>query len=320
MVYNDFVTCIQTLLSLHLGNEVSTDIRKVTKNNGRVLDGLCLLKAGEISAPTIYLNTYYQCYQDGMSMEEILTDILELYKKNPLPSPETLALFSDFSKARPMIAARLIHAHSNKELLKETPHLLFLDLAIVCYLCLEEDALGQISTLISHDQLKSWGISKKTLFQTARDNTPKHYPPQLLPMEDVIRDILKKNLGNDFQEDLLRQLAGSAPVRNPLYVLSNSLGVYGAITMLYENQLKNFADTLGNDLVIIPSSIHEVLLIPDDGNLYSYEELRQMVTEINYHQVPLEEQLSNQIYLYSRSLDRISMIFSSVSPIGTKNP
>ena len=60
------------------------------------------------------------------------------------------------------------------------------------------------------------------------------------------------------------------------------------------------------DLIILPSSIHEVLLLPDDGDI-SYAEMSRLVTHINRSEVPKEDRLSNQVYLYSRNTGDITM-------------
>ena len=92
----------------------------------------------------------------------------------------------------------------------------------------------------------------------------------------------------------------------PFSILSNSSGVYGAGCLVYSNVIKNFADTVEQDVIILPSSIHEVLLLPDTGNI-SYGEMTRLVTHINDTEVPKTDQLSNEVYIYSRKLDSISM-------------
>ena len=73
------------------------------------------------------------------------------------------------------------------------------------------------------------------------------------------------------------------------------------------------------DLIILPSSIHEVLLIPHSNHI-SYEELAETVFTINQEEVPQEDRLSNHIYYYSRSKNHLSVAFTSSFPIGTMNP
>jgi len=112
-----------------------------------------------------------------------------------------------------------------------------------------------------------------------------------------------EHLGADYREEFIEELL-SAPSISPLYVQTNSMGICGACTILYPNQLKNFADTVNADLVILPSSIHEVLLIPYEAKL-SFPELTNMVTHINRAEVSVEDRLSDQVYLYSRELDTV---------------
>ena len=102
---------------------------------------------------------------------------------------------------------------------------------------------------------------------------------------------------------------------SPLYVLSNINGLYGAGCIIYQDVLKNFADTLDRDLIILPSSIHEVLITPDLSGT-SYEDLSYMVTSINRQEVPMEDQLSNQVYLYTRADDQLRIVSHAAKTVG----
>ena len=82
--------------------------------------------------------------------------------------------------------------------------------------------------------------------------------------------------------------------------------------MLYPNILKNFAEQLDRDLVILPSSIHEVLLLPYDESIL-FRELSDMVSNINQNEVAVEDRLSNHVYFYSRTADEIILAHDSAS-------
>ena len=90
----------------------------------------------------------------------------------------------------------------------------------------------------------------------------------------------------------------------PMYVCSNTSKINGAGVILYENLLKDFAQKVGTDFYILPSSVHETLLIPVSDQ-FDVDTLRAMVCEVNMTQVAPEEQLSDQVYLYSRECDQI---------------
>ena len=91
-----------------------------------------------------------------------------------------------------------------------------------------------------------------------------------------------------------------------LYVLTNKQAVHGAAVMLYEGELRKVSDRLGGDLAILPSSLHEVLLAPWTGRADS-RGLREIVRNVNRTEVPDEEQLSDQVYRYILSEDRIEI-------------
>lgn len=281
-------------------------IRPVPKNNGILLDGLSIFSSDSQLAPTVYLNSYYEQYCQGMSMEEICIDILGLFAENPSPDSLNEESLSDFEAMESRIMMKLIHTASNHELLSDVPHIPYLDLTIVFYLFLERNPAGQITALIRNEFLESWQVNAQDLLKLALRNTPCTYPAEVRSMTDVMKDIARQNLGSDYDEACLDRLLGEENA-SPLYVLSNQTGIYGACCMLYKNTLKNFADSLGNDLIIIPSSIHEVLLTPNEEGI-SYDYLNSMVTNINRSEVPAEDQLSNHIYLYTRADDRIRII------------
>ncbi len=307
MSYAKFLETVRQALKKRLGNNQELFVRPVPKNNGVLLDGLSICTPGSLLAPTVYLNPYYEQYQNGMSIREICEDILNLFCCTPSSGQIREDNVNDFEAMKSRIMMRLIHSDSNRKLLLDVPHVTYLDLSIVFYLFLERNAAGQITALVHNDFMEKWQVDEKTLFRMALINTPSIYPAQIRSMTEILKDIARQNLGRNYDEEYLDQLLGEEEYYSPLYVLSNQTGVYGACCMLYKDTLKNFADSLGNDLLIIPSSIHEVLLTPNENGL-SYEYLNSMVININRSEVPAEDQLSNHIYLYTRADDRIRII------------
>ena len=71
--------------------------------------------------------------------------------------------------------------------------------------------------------------------------------------------------------------------------------------------MKQFAELDGDDIVILPSSRHEVLLIPQRQVNGKYESFSHMVEMVNETEVSMEDRLSNSVYLYSREKDSITI-------------
>ena len=55
MVYDTFLNTVKEQMEQALGDGYSLTLRKVQKNNGLILDGLCIAKGNGTIAPSIYL-------------------------------------------------------------------------------------------------------------------------------------------------------------------------------------------------------------------------------------------------------------------------
>ena len=93
-----------------------------------------------------------------------------------------------------------------------------------------------------------------------------------------------------------------------MFILSNSIGIYGATTMLYPDIIKEIADTMEADIYILPSSLHEVILVLDYGLNYNENKLKEMVHDINRTIVNEDEVLSDSVYKYCRDTKKIEKL------------
>ncbi len=313
MTYAEFLETIRRTLQDALGDDYTLKLHSVPKNNGVLLDGLSIQPPGTTLAPTIYLNSYYHQYQEGMTLEEILIDIHKIFHDNPAPDFISTEAISDFSQIQSKIMMKLIHTDSNRHMLSDLPCIPCLDLSIVFYLLLDRSENGQMTALIHKEHTKLWHTDEQELLRLALINTPVSYPAHLQTMTEVMKSIARSNLGDHYNEEMLDALLNSEESISPLYVLTNTSGIYGASCILYQNILKDFAETLGKDLIILPSSIHEVLITPREPDV-SYEELNEMVISINESEVPVEDQLSDHVYVYLRDKDRLQMAVGDPLP------
>lgn len=203
---------------------------------------------------------------------------------------------------------RLINRELNREILEETPHIPFLDMEIVFMIGLGQNGKGQMSASVYNGMMQEWGESSQGLLSQAQKNMPLLSPVILKSMEDVMKDIAKRNMGEDYDEEMALRLLGGDKEEKviSMYVLTNQWGIYGATAMLYPDVLRNFAESQRTDVVILPSSVHEAILVPVKEPL-DFEWLRCMVKTVNQSEVPPEDQLSNQVYIYRRKEDRVEI-------------
>ena len=315
MVYEAFLETLTQDLQQALGEDFQFLLRPLPKNNGVTLDGLTIQGPGVSLAPTIYLNPYYDQFLQGMSMDEIRSDILHLYYTTPAPDFIREEDFTRFDQVKGKLMFRVIHTASNQVLLSDVPHLPYLDLSIIFFLALGRTDSGQLTTLVHNEHASLWGMDANGLWRYARENTPLEYPPSIRSMDSLLKEIARTHSDGVCRERALEALFSEKQAGSlPLSILTNASGLYGASCMLYQNVLKDFADRLGSDVIVLPSSVHEVLLTPDTSDP-SYEMLSETVASINRRDVPLEDQLSNQVYLYTRADGRIRIVSQGDRPV-----
>lgn len=297
MTYQEFKQHIVTSLQQEFSS-ATISIQDIVKNNNTHLDGLTIFSEGCNISPTIYLNYYYSQYEKGRPFSEVYRDILKIYQENSPSINIDISFFTVYSKVKSRIIFKLINYQRNRELLNRVPHFRFLDLAIVFHCLVKTDRTGTATILIQNHHLSFWDITKDDLYALAMANTPKLLQYDLRNMTDVLKELLCGD--NRLPAEL------SSDDAFPMYMLSNRAKLNGSVCILYQNLLQDFASRLGSDLYILPSSIHEVLIIPADKS-GSYEELSDMVREVNATQLSREEILSDHVYYFSRETGKITM-------------
>lgn len=324
MTYDEFVCCVRDGMAEILGNNVNVKIHKVLKNNDIELDALTILNQSSNVSPTIYLNSYYEELQDGMEIGEIINEIYQLYEEHSNKLHFDVDIFKDFEKIRGRIAYKLINTKSNMKLLTDIPSVPFLDLSIVFYCLLDNDYLGSATALIHNIHKDMWNISTEELYEIAKQNTPKILQYELKNMNELIREILVDDLQKTIYErddrydencnmpgpeevaDGLLKDISSAREQISMYVLTNKQRTNGAACILYENVMEEFAWSVGEDLFVLPSSVHEVILVPAVRGI-NEEELTQMVREVNSEELDEIDILSDHVYFYSKVRNEITM-------------
>lgn len=264
--------------------------KKVFKNNGIACTGLAVCIDGENVAPNIYLEYFYNEYKSGLSMEEIMALFCTEYQE---ARKHMICDYADIGSDKLLnrLFMKLVNYERNKERLKDCPHVRFLDLAITFSILVKQDSEGTAAAGITNKDLDDWGISADNLFDMAKESNSLVFPPKLLPMDEAIKEL---SPGEDV--GLCRDV----------YVLSNSIGLNGAIYMTYTDIIGDYADEINSNLYILPSSIHEVLLLPD-GDDIDEEQLSSMVRDINEYVVSNVDFLSDSIYYYDRITKGISV-------------
>ena len=174
-------------------------------------------------------------------------------------------------------------------------------------LIIQSEGETQISSVITNTVSASWNVTAEELFALAKENTPRIFSASFRRLETVIKEYFPG--ATDFVSE-------DCPVPT-LYVLTNDAAHNGAACVLYPDKLKDLADEFGSDLLILPSSIHEVLIIADSENFteHDYHVFCNTIKNVNRESIQPEDFLSDNMYLYRRETDNLQ-IFTE-SPCGS---
>lgn len=304
MGYGEFKEQLLLYFQEKLGEDVQVDIRRILKVNTVAKDGLSIIYPGDNVSPTIYLRDYFELYQKKLSFEETVAMIEQAYEEGRCTKHLDVQFFKSFEEVKERIVFKLVNYNQNQELLKEVPHRRYLDFAILYYCLVTDEVIGNGSITVNNTHMEAWESTEQELFELAERNTPELLPCTLIEMRQMIDELTQQEsffetVYGEESIDRCLEVSEDEEQQVRMYVLTNKSKIFGAIAMLYPDILQCFSDKLESDLYILPSSIHEVILIP---KTYNGEKsfLKNMVKEVNEEQVPEEEILSYQVYEYNR--------------------
>ena len=276
-----------------LGEMVNVEFREVTKNNGIVYHALIIKKAKENVAPTIYIDHLYDKYKDGKVLMSIVNEIVDIYKENAPGKAIDMSFFEDFSKVAGLLSFKVVNFYRNQMVLEDVPYKRFADLALVPICLIHNEKLGDGSITIKRDHLKVWEVNENELWENVFESAPKISPlsfsniSKYLKMPENAPDI------NTFPD---------------MFVLTNSSKHNGAGVFLYPNVMETVSKALDSSIVIIPSSVHEVIAIPYDRMHIAPKTIYGMVKEVNSSVVEDGDILSDNVYYYDKNTDKMGIL------------
>lgn len=291
--FQEFINRAADFIQGQLGEGYHVSVRETVKNNGEIRKGIVIGNGLSNISPCIYLEEYYRNLTEGRrSLEELLMEIMGIYKQAAADEKFDVSVLNDYRSVRDRIRGRLVNTEKNRKNLLAVPHREFLDMSITYAVWLGEEKGRQGNIGIDNDYMERLGITEAELFADAKAN-----------MEKVsmckIWNIIRQALGGEGDDPGIPEDTVS------MYVLCNKSRLFGAIGMLDQKVMRRAAEIFGGDFMILPSSIHELILIPGTEKPGEAEQLAKMVQEINRTQVLEEEVLSGHVYRYNHRTGEI---------------
>lgn len=278
-----------------LGDGVTVTATCVTKTNV-IKNGLVIKSEDSNIAPTIYLEEFMVRLQDDESDEavlEVANAIADVYRRSKIDEDYDCSWFLDFEQVRDRLRIKLLNTAWNQEILKDVPSVPFLDLSMVLYCVVPEMNRQSGSILIHKNHLECWKQDIDSVFKAAMENTAKDYEIK------SITAVLREMMGDvEFPFDEMPD--------DMMYVLTNKSKFQGSVLFTIEDVLSSFVKEQEairgkkiDKVLIIPSSLHETLLICSSGDSTIEEmDVTEMIRSVNNDCVNAEDVLSDHPYMY----------------------
>ncbi|MDO4261685.1 MAG: DUF5688 family protein [Eubacteriales bacterium] len=278
MTYEAFLNGLEQSMKAKSTQEEHIRRVQVLKNNGVRLDGFACRTEGHREQPTVYVNQFYREEIGGEELEELAESVLKLQRDNLLSGTEDFESLMDYRRVKRRIYYRLVSREKNRELLAGVPWIPWMDLALVFYMKLPGKIVRRATALIHRSHMEKWGLTAAELYRTAHENMP---------------DLGVKLIA---MSEFLGQEESECP-ESGMYILNSRQGEYGAAVFADPRVQRRCAMELGGSYYVLPSSVHEMILLPERTGL-DRQELDSLVREVNALCVGPEDLLSDHAYFY----------------------
>lgn len=269
-------------------------VEEVNKNNDTLVHGIIIRNEDEQASPRIYLDQMYEDYKSGKNLDECVGDVADARVELDAPElAEYMETLKEYENVKPMLQIRICDPDRNKEANKDRVVTEHGDFSATYSVNLNESKHGVASIPIVTAMLETWNISKEQLHQDAMQ-ADKMRIPTFVSVEEVVMNLMNSEFhAHDYLKD-------GRPIDiepNSLFCLSNESKFNGAAYIIHEDIMQKIGEMIGGDYYVLPSSIHETLIVPDTG-LHDVDELETMVKEVNETQVAPDEILSDKVQHY----------------------
>lgn len=303
MTYEEFKEAVRDSVDKEFGGSAEVYLKTVTKINDTEREAVAVGDNGKETESAVYLDDLYQAYRSTGRFDKCVEKVMRIcreqsgIRRGDLPGT--------WEEAKPGIQMRVINKEWNREYLKQMPSMYYLNFAIVFCVVLEETGEMSATVSVTDDIMSRWGVNVDMLWNTALDNIRKE-AFRLSSMEVVLESMCK---AAGLETDSLKEQTSFGKGICPLYVATSENQSYGARVILRADLLREFAEKRKSDFFILPSSVHELIFVEDDGKMDAGN-LKRMVYEINRQPwtIAPEDRLADSIYYYDREKNYVEIV------------
>lgn len=253
---------------------------------------------GSKVGPSVSLEAFYTQYEEGREIDSIVEEMSDIVTHAFSIMPKDFRL--NYENVSDNIFFTIVNTAKNTELLTKVPHREIEDLSVIYRWLVGQEDDGCNSLIIRNEFAEQLGKNEEELWKLAFANTRNLMPVKVRNMEEIIREMMFGVIPGVEDENLeeLNDMLNDVPEDKTMYVISNKYGVHGAANILYQDVLDKLAKHFNSDLYILPSSIHECIVMSTNNG--EPDGLREMVMEVNEEALAENEVLSDHAYYYNK--------------------
>ena len=275
------------------GIEANVTIQHVEKMN-ESYEALTVTPEGRNIGVNVNMEKFFQAFDDGMDYDEVVekaVDVIEGgFANQPAVDVDSL---TDYDQMKNKLVMEVVSAETNADMLEKVPHQDMEDMAIVYRFVLDSNDEGRATILVTNQLLETMGVTPEQLHADAMENAPELKPAVIKGMSEVMAEMMGMS-----PEELAMMGMPTDPADEQMFVATVPDKVHGAGIIAYQDFMDQASERIGGgDFFVLPSSIHEILIVPDNGKM-SLGDLEAMVREVNATQVAPEDKLTDSVYHY----------------------
>lgn len=315
--YQEFIDYVKENVADYLPEkfeQAEITVHQMVKNNDVMLDGLNIHDPDSNLSPNIYLNPLYEQYENGRDLDEIVAEVADTYVEN-MGSALTRNFqlnvedIRNFEAVKDNIFPKLVNLEKNSSRLEHVPYTQKEDLAVTYNIKVTGDSHSMGSIMITNYLMEKYGVTPEELHVLAMENMERLSPSVCESLENVMVEVsasqLSEQEGISFEEAKEHVREMLPPGGTEIYCLSNESKLNGAVSIISENVQKMVAEQVGGDYYVLPSSVHELMIVPKSLGM-NLGELEEMVSSVNAACVRDDEVLSNHVYQYDAKEHKFS--------------
>ena len=289
-------------------------VMQMNKNNGVQMVGVQVRLQEENVCPVVYVEPFFNEIRLGEPVEKVMNEIARCMEEaGNVPFLHSGINPMDYDSVKEHLAVMLVNTQANKRMLQEMPHENMEDLSAICYVDFPvESNDGKATMKVKNEHLKMWNVDAKEMFQQARANTQPVNTPILQSMDEMLLSIFNEE--GHATNLLAENVDFGLRSHDMLYALTNVEKQYGASMITQPEVLNKLEQLFPEGFYVLPSSVHEVLIVPDNGEMEP-KMLGEMVREVNKNEVERQEVLSDRVYSYDKEKHQIRQEPDSIQKV-----